>query len=1145
VSLQYPVRTPPFPAHAAPLFHLQPNFMHGLFHLDRLPDLRKALQQEEWTIAFSQSALQRARSYRGPDSILSAKLTPQGSQALFLEGSVRGNYSSAYTVTIFFEHDSGGCQFYAECSCPVGYHCKHCAALLYHTTALLSPSATSNGQAEFDHWIQTLSEPPPPSETPGKPAQGKRFLAYCLQCSHDEFAISLHIGTLKKNGEVSINTRSNANADPSQPTQYMARADLLPALLFRQLARSGYAGISSHANLKGPQGRALLQEIFPTERLFLLQHDHSPVPIRCGEALPVEPAWTTLPDGSSLPTLGLPPTALLLPTSPLLALLPSAQPTLHSLDSGDLSGHFLLQWSQGPIIPPEQTVKLSLQLASLPRPLPVPTAIETRTLPKIRPTPRLTLHRKNPFTHGGLHRSGQPEPIVAELDFLYHSHPAPVPDFGKKSKSFTVSADKILLTVPRHQTGERALADTLCKTLDLTPASEFDPVRPESLHSHLPPSNPDQWDLDWARIISRDLPLLKEQGWEISLDTSAKLEVHAIGPDNLDTGLTEVPDHGIDWFRFDASYLTPGGQQQSLLPLLSAYLLTVDPAWLEEGLRTTDDDDETILRDPSTGAIISINTRRLLTLAKSIHDLFGFSPPDEAIHRIQAAGLADSLDGSATLRALADLGRNLKSISTLPKPAPPKGITATLRDYQLDGYHWMQFLARHSLHGILADDMGLGKTLQALTHIQAEVSGRRTAKRPTLVVAPTSVVGNWAAEAKKFAPKLKVLVLHGPTRGDQFPRIPNHHLVLTSYALLTRDFEVLRTHSFHLLILDEAQYIKNPASKVAQLVCQLDAAHRLSLSGTPLENHLGELWSQMRFLMPGLLGSSDQFRKKFRSPIERDHDTTTQINLNRRVAPLLLRRTKEEVATELPPKTEIVHSITLHRKQIDLYETVRAAMDKRVRDAIAEKGLAKSHIIVLDALLKLRQICCHPQLLKLPAAKQIAHSAKLDFLTTELLPTLLEEGRRILLFSSFTSMLSLIEEHLVTQGIPFAKITGRTKERQTQIDLFQSGQTPVFLISLKAGGTGLNLTAADTVIHYDPWWNPSAENQATDRAHRIGQRKPVFVHKLICEGSIEQRIQELQSKKAALVDALLTADTNRLRIDQSTLTNLLAPLPAV
>jgi len=309
-----------------------------------------------------------------------------------------------------------------------------------------------------------------------------------------------------------------------------------------------------------------------------------------------------------------------------------------------------------------------------------------------------------------------------------------------------------------------------------------------------------------------------------------------------------------------------------------------------------------------------------------------------------------------------------------------------------------------------------------------------------------------------------------------------------------------------------------------------------------MQNHLGELWSLMRFLMPGFLSDEKSFNAYIRKPIERDHSGAAQAALNRRVSPLLLRRTKDQVATELPEKTTLIHGIDLSPKQTDLYESVRAAMDQRVREAIAAKGLAKSHIIVLDALLKLRQICCHPQLLKSAAAQKITESAKLEYLTGELLPTLLEEGRRILLFSQFTSMLALIEEHLVLEDIPYLKLTGQTTERASLVKSFQSGTVPIFLISLKAGGTGLNLTAADTVIHYDPWWNPAAENQATDRAHRIGQTKPVFVHKLVCRGTIEERILDLQKQKSALVEALLSEDTAKLQIDSATLSHLLAPL---
>ena len=620
--------------------------------------------------------------------------------------------------------------------------------------------------------------------------------------------------------------------------------------------------------------------------------------------------------------------------------------------------------------------------------------------------------------------------------------------------------------------------------------------------------------------------------------------MYNIDSDSLDADLIELPDHGIDWFQFKTSYITPEGEKYSLMPMLSEILKANSIEQIKELLATVDKDEKTLGRDPESQAFLYINTYQLFSLVKNIHDLFGELSPDQPLSLLQAADVAETLElnTSQTLRDLAKLGNNLKNITSLPKPEVPASVTATLRNYQLDGFHWLQFLARHSLHGILADDMGLGKTLQTLTHIQAEVTENRLNNRPCLIVAPTSVIGNWKAEAKKFTPDLKVLLLHGANRKDHFDKITDHHIVLTTYALLVRDFDILKQHQYYLIALDEAQYIKNPASKASQLVCKLSSKHRLSLSGTPIENHLGELWAQMRFLMPGLLGSQGAFSKHFRTPIEKYHNPDAQASLNRKIAPLILRRTKDEVATELPPKTHIVHSIPLNDQQIEVYETVRAAMDKRVREAVSDKGLSKSHIIVLDALLKLRQICCHPQLLKLPAAQKIEHSAKLDFLTTDLLPTMLEEGRKILIFSTFTTMLRRIEDHLIETKIPYAKITGSTLNRQNQIDAFQDGHARIFLISLKAGGTGLNLTAADTVIHYDPWWNPAAENQATDRAHRIGQTKPVFVHKLISEGTIEQRIQELQAQKAALVDALLTSDTSRLKIDSATLTNLLSPL---
>jgi SNF2 family DNA or RNA helicase len=405
----------------------------------------------------------------------------------------------------------------------------------------------------------------------------------------------------------------------------------------------------------------------------------------------------------------------------------------------------------------------------------------------------------------------------------------------------------------------------------------------------------------------------------------------------------------------------------------------------------------------------------------------------------------------------------------------------------------MQFLREYGFAGILADDMGLGKTVQTLAHILVEKeAGRLTA--PALVIAPTSLMGNWQEEAARFAPGLRVLLLQGKDRMGQFDQIAEADLVLTTYALLPRDEEKLREHDFHLVILDESHYIKNTRSKAAQSAGLLRARHRLCLSGTPLENHLGELWSQFHFLLPGLLGDEKGFNTVFRHPIERQDDPLRRALLNRRIKPFLLRRTKDSVAKELPPKTEMVRKVELTGAQRDLYETVRLAMDQKVREEIDRKGVARSQIVILEALLKLRQVCCDPRLVKSLTGKkqQAAGSAKLVDLM-QMVEDLLEEKRKILVFSQFTSMLELIEEELEARDIPYALLTGDTKDRSAQVAAFQQGAVPIFLISLKAGGVGLNLTAADTVIHYDPWWNPAAENQATDRAWRIGQDKPVFV----------------------------------------------------
>jgi SNF2 family DNA or RNA helicase len=490
--------------------------------------------------------------------------------------------------------------------------------------------------------------------------------------------------------------------------------------------------------------------------------------------------------------------------------------------------------------------------------------------------------------------------------------------------------------------------------------------------------------------------------------------------------------------------------------------------------------------------------------------------------------LAARFEDKAAIRAAIE---RFRSDSDYPEVALPAAFRATLRPYQQRGVNWMQALRAEGLSGLLADDMGLGKTAQTIAHICVEHEQGRLID-PVLVVVPTSLVPNWLAELQRFAPHLRVLVLHGIDRHERRAQQAEADVVITTYTVLARDIEQMTQTRFHLMVLDEAQAIKSPYAKATLAACQIGANQRLCLSGTPIENNLGELWSQFAFLMPGLLGGRRDFARRYRLPIERRGDDTRRIQLARRIRPFMLRRTKAEVVPELPPKHTILRRVTLAADQRELYETIRAAQHNSVREHIAAAGLAQSRIQVLDALLKLRQACCDPRLVKLEAARAVTSSSKLDDLT-EMVSEMVSEGRRILIFSQFTSMLDLIEPRLNEAKIAFTSLRGDTRDRAAPVQTFESGAVPVFLISLKAGGRGLNLTSADTVIHYDPWWNPAVEDQASDRAHRIGQTKSVFVFKLIAADTVEERILDLQARKAELASLAFDSegDVSRLGYD--------------
>jgi superfamily II DNA or RNA helicase len=469
-------------------------------------------------------------------------------------------------------------------------------------------------------------------------------------------------------------------------------------------------------------------------------------------------------------------------------------------------------------------------------------------------------------------------------------------------------------------------------------------------------------------------------------------------------------------------------------------------------------------------------------------------------------------------------------------------LLGLLRPYQAAGVRWLLELRAARLSGVLADDMGLGKTLQTISLLWIEHSARRV-ERPSLVVVPTSLIQNWKRELARFAPELAVCIWHGSERANEEQAASRASVIITSYALLVREQARWQEREFHYLILDEAQAIKNPRSAVREAACSLTADHRLCLSGTPVENHLGDLWSLFDFLLPGLLGSAAQFNSHYRTPIE-EQDNQQQLEaLRRSVGPFILRRTKEQVASDLPPKSTLLRLVQLGPEQRRLYESIRVAAHADVRRLVQAKGIAGSTVAILDALMKLRQACCDPRLVQVQAARRVSESAKLEELF-RLLTAELEQGRRILIFSQFTSMLALISEGLAEREIEHALLTGATADRQRQVDAFQAGHVSVFLISLKAGGTGLNLTAADTVVHYDPWWNPAAQAQATDRAHRIGQTRPVFVHQLIVAGSVEERMLELQRRKRELAESISGAAPSDAGagFSEGDLSSLFAPL---
>ncbi len=1096
--------------------------------------MQRPLNRDDIRHAIDLSSFNRGLAYFQQGRVIDLREEPVAG-AVRLQTRVRGSGSRLYVQTIQIPADPDRDPIDGSCTCPLGYNCKHVAAacLAYEEREReLQSSDPAAVDAFVKRWLLRVVQA---GQAQGGDQGGERLIYVLLSDPKDDWGLSVQLRVVKplKRGtglsKGRVVSLYNLFYGYSRPA-YLTATDHQILGMVNATARTQW---TDTADLSGPTGGLAVQRMIETGRCYWRTNDGAP--LRPGEERRLETRWQEGPDGDLRLLFEVAPKALILLMEPPLYLDPEAR-AAGPLETGGLSAPQLRELVAAPRLSVGQadTLSRTLVLEFPELALPPPVEIPCSEISAVAPVPLLTL-----LAQGLDGAADSPEAHLLRLDYDYGGHP--VHGLPALPVAVVEGADAIL-RIHRDLQAESAALDILAAMGFVPMDARGTAPRP---HRLVPKgTNPIEQAGHWSALLREGLQQLSAAGWRVETDSSFRLRFEEA---DWDLELEDEEAGGNDWFglRFDLDL--GGGRRLPLLPVIAPLLELGLDAELPETLSLPLDPKG---KDPDTAyRYVDLPTARLRPFIETLRDLFERAVPgaDGALRlsRFDALALSDLEAQGIALRGaqrLRELARRLKDFTGIEPVAPPAGLTVELRPYQRRGLDWLQFLRTWDLAGILADDMGLGKTVQTLAHLLVEKEGGRLG-RPALVVAPTSLMGNWRREAARFAPALRTLVLHGTDRHGRFESIGDHDLVLTTYPLLPRDQERLREVRFHSLILDEAQTVKNPRSQAAAVVRSLKAEHRLCLTGTPMENHLGELWAQFDFLMPGFLGDQSQFKRHWRTPIEQHRDRERQERLAHRVAPFMLRRRKQDVASELPPKTEIIKSVTLGDAQAQLYEGIRLSMEKRVREAIAAQGLARSHITILDALLKLRQTCCDPRLLKLPAAARVRESAKLELLM-DLLPEQLEEGRRILLFSQFTSMLALIETELERRVIPYAKLTGQTRKRDETIDSFRSGAVDLFLISLKAGGVGLNLTEADTVILYDPWWNPAVETQAADRAHRIGQDKPVFVYKLVTEQTVEERILTMQERKRALAAGVYreAEGDEEPRLSAEDLQELFAPL---
>ncbi|MFY9260977.1 MAG: DEAD/DEAH box helicase [Gallionella sp.] len=1071
---------------------------------------------------YSLRDLQKARTYVSAVSNLSFSATE-------ITAQVRGTAPHPYRVRIIFLNNKNPpMTIQAVCSCPMRQDCKHTAAVL------LAGLNTASGLPRVSEvvlaWAEMFKESYQP-RMPSTPADG---LYYFLTLSRgdEEPVITLHKGKLKFKGAYPEGLKPWDLSERvfMKPPQFVREADLA---ILRLLWRQGRA--NEGWSLMGESGHTLLTQLLASERFCLAarpftQPKETPKLLKSGKARTGQLVWQVDATGRRVIQLQSQNAPLVLPLPEATWYVDRATGEVGQLTLAQSPWRVMQLLDMPPLSEPDMPVVAEVLRESVPE-LPMPGVIKLRRMTgELRP--RLTLETvKVPWMDRFRGYSYGPQMVdIASVSMCYGEAILPLNHEGE----FFILEQGETVRVVRDFAAEMQRVKSLVQygLKEMPPSTWVRDVPTHCLHDAAA----------WQGFMQENLPQLRTAGWEVVMTPDFRHLVLEVESWEADFQATED-----GWFNLDMGIVV-NGQRLPLAPLLHA-LFKRESHWLDADQLANMPEEQPVTLQLPEGGRVQVPAGRIKPLARTLIELFdGQSSSDTLpLSRFDVARIAALTDMAhwqfKDQAAVTTLAQQLRQTSGIQAIEPPTGFGIQLRPYQQEGLAWLQYLRAQGLGGILADDMGLGKTAQTLAHLLLEKQSGRMDK-PSLVVLPTSLIFNWKQEAARFAPALKMLSLHGKERAAYFDSIPQHDVILTTYPLLWRDEDTLAKYDYHLLILDEAQMVKNVTSQAAQVVRKLNARHRLCLTGTPLENHLGELWAQFDFLLPGLLGNSKTFTKAWRTPIEKQGNVLRRELLAKRIKPFILRRRKEDVARELPEKTVIVRSVELADAQRDLYETVRVAMDERVRTEIASKGLARSHIVLLDALLKLRQVCCDPRLVKLSQAQKVKESAKLTLLM-EMLPELVNEGRRVLVFSQFTTMLGFIAEALDKVKLGYVMLTGDTQDRESVVRRFQDGEVPIFLISLKAGGVGLNLTTADTVIHYDPWWNPAAENQASDRAHRLGQQKNVFVYKLVVAGSIEEKILALQEKKAILAAGILSEDTNSMsKFGAEDIAALLAPLPS-